>query len=598
MRTCWFTNPEKLKKERTDADKYVPVQGASLQSWLLILTEFDGPKRNWVLYDVTVFNRTPIVTLWLASSLRAQRYPDAVLVPDTDIQFINIILEENEQININEGQNLDCISSITTDEIQLVSENTTPVGVWCEYVVNFFLLPIPGKTETFGVAEIAMKYKNNKTDLEGTPDMTNKEMEVVEDSSVINVERESSKSHLESTGYGDITKHSSTTNNTDSSISVCERRVLRISKKRLKAKKRKVSGLAYTGYKKAQSGIVVQNCNKVARSLKQRCIYTSTVKKSEKSFLCGLFSEEEREAVFKKFWNFSSWLEKRAFVQGLVNTRKIRKRIKKLEQKQSKKNEGHDIFLPRRDGEKLRVCRLLFINTLSLGEDTFKRWVKTDKEDGFTSSDGSERNSNDEDNSQPPAKIPRRQSKMKGIKQKVHNEMTENVLEWLELLPKVPSHYCRSSSSCTYVESVFRSISHMRKQLFLEKGHTMMECDSVHAISEKYFIPPINAPSDYIAQMRNAQQKQPYHIKVVDYTFFKNFESIPFNIHFLRPGKKAGEPVVTDIRALAYRNNGEILFKLRHTGAFEFLPQRQQKRTGHVVPELLYSRPIPIAESK
>ncbi|KAF2890354.1 hypothetical protein ILUMI_15819 [Ignelater luminosus] len=108
-----------------------------------------------------------------------------------------------------------------------------------------------------------MEYENNETDLEGTPDMTNKEMEVVEDSSVINVEHESSKSHLESTGYGDITKLPSTTNNTDSSISVCEKRVSRISKKRLKAKKRRVSGLAYTRYKKAQSGKVVQNCNKV-----------------------------------------------------------------------------------------------------------------------------------------------------------------------------------------------------------------------------------------------------------------------------------------------------------------------------------------------
>ncbi|KAF2888825.1 hypothetical protein ILUMI_17348, partial [Ignelater luminosus] len=208
--------------------------------------------------------------------------------------------------------------------------NTAPVGVWCEYAItnDGFLLPIPGKTETFGVAEIAMEYENNETDLEGTPDMTNKEMEVVEDLSVINVEHESSKSHLESTGYGDITKLLRTTNNTDSSMSVCERRVSRISKKRPKAKK--------------------------------------------------------------------------------------------------------------------------------------------------------------------------------------------------------------------------------RRQLYLEKGHTMMECDSVHATLEKYFIPPINAPSDYIAQMRNV---------------------VPFKIHSLRSGKKAGEPVVTDIRALEYRNNWEILFKLRHTGAFQFLPQ-------------------------
>ncbi|KAF2895299.1 hypothetical protein ILUMI_10873 [Ignelater luminosus] len=373
---------------------------------------------------------------------------EAVLVPDTNIQSINIILEENEQNNVNEGQNLDCISSITTNEIPLVSENTTPVGVWCEYAVNSdgFLLPIPGKTETFGVAGIAMKYEDNETNLEGTSDMTTKEMEAVEDSSVINAEHESSKPFR-----------------IYCSIRVCERRVSRISKKCLKAKKRRVSGLTYTDYKKVQSGKVVQNCNKVARSLKQRCIHISTVKKSERSFLCELFSEEEREAVFKKFWNFSFWLEKRAFVQSLVNTRKICRRRKKLEQKQSKKNEGHDIFLLRRDSEKLRVCRLFFINTLSLGEDTFKRWVKGDKEGGFTSSDGSDRNSNDEDNQQPPAKIPRCQSKIKGIKQKVHNEMNENVLEWLELQPKVPSHYCRSSSSCTYVESVFRSISHMRK---------------------------------------------------------------------------------------------------------------------------------------
>ncbi|KAF2895103.1 hypothetical protein ILUMI_11074 [Ignelater luminosus] len=290
----------------------------------------------------------------------------AVLVPVTDIIYINIILEENEENNVNKGQNLDCISSITTNEIPLVSENTTLVGLWCEYAINSdgFLLPIPGKTETFGVAEIAMEYENNKTDLESSPDMTNKEMEAVEDSSVVNVEHESSKSHLESTGYGNSTKFSSTTNNTDSSISVCERRVSRISKKRLKAMKRRVLGLAYTGYKKVQSGKVVQNCNKVARSLK-------------------LFSEKEREA-------------------GLVNRRKIRRRRKKLKQKQSKKNEGHDIFLTRSDSEKLRVCRLFFINTLSLGEETFKRWVKGDKEDGFTSSDGSERNSNDEDNPQPP----------------------------------------------------------------------------------------------------------------------------------------------------------------------------------------------------
>ncbi|KAF2890183.1 hypothetical protein ILUMI_15990, partial [Ignelater luminosus] len=102
---------------------------------------------------------------------------------------IDIILEENEQNNGNEGQNLDCINSITTDEVPFVSENTTLVGVWCEYDINSdgFVLPIPGKTKTFGVAEIVTEFENHETDLEGSPNMANKEMEVAEDSSFINV---------------------------------------------------------------------------------------------------------------------------------------------------------------------------------------------------------------------------------------------------------------------------------------------------------------------------------------------------------------------------------------------------------------------------
>ncbi|KAF2904956.1 hypothetical protein ILUMI_01219, partial [Ignelater luminosus] len=321
------------------------------------------------------------------------------------------------------------------------------------------------------------------------------------------------------------------------------------------------------------------------------------------------------------------------------NTRKIRRRRKKLKQKQSKKNKGHDIFLPRRDGDKLRVCRLFFINTRSLREDTFKRWVKGDKEDGFTSSDGSERNSNDEDNQQPPAKISRCQSKIKGIKQKLHNKMTENVLEWLELQPKVPSHYCRSSSSCTYVKSVFRSISHMRKVYEELCGQK-----EVKAASRTFFMQVLENKRIKIHKPRKDQcdvccgyevktiTAEEYNKRIVMKNEAKEAKNeatsdaseshlvismylqsvllspkteasttmmdVPFHIHSLRPGKKTDDLVVTDTSALEYRNSGEILFKLRHTDTFQFLPQRQQKRTGHVVPELLYSQPIPIAESK
>lgn len=40
--------------------------------------------------------------------------------------------------------------------------------------------------------------------------------------------------------------------------------------------------------------------------------------------------------------------------------------------------------------------------------------------------------------------------------------------------------------------------------LYLEKGHTMMEVDSVHSTLEHYFYPPIYSPAEYVARMRMA----------------------------------------------------------------------------------------------
>ena len=40
------------------------------------------------------------------------------------------------------------------------------------------------------------------------------------------------------------------------------------------------------------------------------------------------------------------------------------------------------------------------------------------------------------------------------------------------------------------------------EQIILEKGHTMMEVDSVHSTLERMFNPPIYSPSDYLSRMR------------------------------------------------------------------------------------------------
>ncbi|KAF6216788.1 hypothetical protein GE061_001138 [Apolygus lucorum] len=136
------------------------------------------------------------------------------------------------------------------------------------------------------------------------------------------------------------------------------------------------------------------------------------------------------------------------------------------------------------------------------------------------------------------------------------------------------------------------------QQLYLEKGHTMMEVDSVHATLEKYFRPPINSPADYVARMRLARPTQPYNVRVVDFSFFKRHED-RCSLTSLRPGKKSGDPTVMDIRQLKYTKDGLIFYTLDYSEDWIILPQRRKSsHNDSDVVAPLYSRPRPISKSK
>lgn len=90
--------------------------------------------------------------------------------------------------------------------------------------------------------------------------------------------------------------------------------------------------------------------------------------------MCALIDEHQRAKLYKYFWSLT-WPEKREHVKGLVATRKVRKRRgekKKItinaqgSNKKKGKQCGHDIYLAKEDGEKVRVCRMFFLSTLNL----------------------------------------------------------------------------------------------------------------------------------------------------------------------------------------------------------------------------------------
>lgn len=186
------------------------------------------------------------------------------------------------------------------------------------------------------------------------------------------------------------------------------------------------------------------------------------------------------------------------------------------------------------------------------------------------------------------------------------NNITTCVLHFLQ-------QYCISykkvvliSDGCTYQNrnkvlcSALANFSSSRdveiQQIILEKGHTMMEVDSVHSTLEQLFSPPIYSPADYIHLMRRARPSQPYIINYLDYTFFKDYEHLPDNYRSIRPGRKTGDPTVCDIRALLFKNNA-VMYKLRHTEEWKPLPQQRNQEVQADL-KALYTMPLTIDTNK
>lgn len=132
-------------------------------------------------------------------------------------------------------------------------------------------------------------------------------------------------------------------------------------------------------------------------------------------------------------------------------------------------------------------------------------------------------------------------------------------------------------------------------QKFLEKGHTEMECDAMHAcIQRKFAKKNIYLPSTYQMYCEIARQKpRPYITKYWHFEDFLDFTKLSW-YPSIRPGKKTGDPCVTDIRALRHGPDGVLSYKLQHSSeTWEILPSRKKspkKAVVHSLPKLFSTR--------
>lgn len=88
-------------------------------------------------------------------------------------------------------------------------------------------------------------------------------------------------------------------------------------------------------------------------------------------------------------------------------------------------------------------------------------------------------------------------------------------------------------------------------QKFLEKGHTQMEVDSIHAsIERKMKNKIINIPADYVDVCNDARKiPKPYDTEYLSFDYFSSHKNLRLN-NSIQPGKKRGDKVVVNLRAL------------------------------------------------
>lgn len=136
---------------------------------------------------------------------------------------------------------------------------------------------------------------------------------------------------------------------------------------------------------------------------------------------------------------------------------------------------------------------------------------------------------------------------------------------------------CNYQNRCATLANALMHLSKRHQivieQKYLERGHTQMECDSMHSIIERYLKnKDISIPAEYAPICKKARKNpRPYFVKYLDHTFFKDFtKAMP--VKSIRPGVGVGQPKVTDIRCLLFTEDGKVSYKLNYDEEYKLLP--------------------------
>ena len=192
-------------------------------------------------------------------------------------------------------------------------------------------------------------------------------------------------------------------------------------------------GQEYKGKRKVE-GKWSYNVQKNVKQMKSRC---KCNRKEGSVIQCSSVTESDRERNFKEYWKLE-WGQKKYFARSLTKM-VLNNRYRDRTDAAKSKRQFSCIYYLKQGIGKIRVCKTMYIITLSIGEWTALNWQK----DFSTSGDeDTQKDCRDQGRNQ---KISRKPEDKKVLE------------EFFSSLSKVESHYCRASSTRLYLEPTLTS---------------------------------------------------------------------------------------------------------------------------------------------
>jgi hypothetical protein len=164
------------------------------------------------------------------------------------------------------------------------------------------------------------------------------------------------------------------------------------------------------------------------------------------------------------------------------------------------------------------------------------------------------------------------------------------------------SDNCSYQNKNSYLSNVLLqlAIEHnlIIEQHFLVRGHTHLECDTVHAaIERRGRNEELHLMEDYERVFKECLV-DPNAVEVhrLRWDFFE--ETDLSMMTSIRPGRRAGDPTVNDLRALRYSPDGTVEFKILVDDEFKALPQPIKIPTTFPEPQKMFAGRIPLKPDK